>query len=80
MRFENVQGSKEQAIKNLQMVAERGRYFRPFAKILLGIVYMREKKPRKTEQLLAELTHAYPANPLLRKELGKVQALLAGDR
>ena len=80
VRFENVQGSKEQGIKNLKLVADRGHYLRPFAKILLGIVYMREKKPQQTEQLLAELTHEYPANPLLRKELGKVQAMLAGDR
>ena len=80
VRFDNVQGSKEQGIKNLQLVAERGHYLRPFAKILLGIAYMREKKPQKTAQLLAELTHDYPANPLLRKELDKVQALLAGDR
>jgi hypothetical protein len=80
VRFDNVQGNKEQGIKNLQLVAQHGHYFRPFAKILLGIAYMREKKPQQTEQLLAELTHDYPGNPLLRRELEKVQALLAGDR
>ena len=80
VRFDNVQGSKEQGIRNLQLVASRGHYLRPFAKILLGIAYMREKKPQQTEQLLAELTHDYPRNPLLRRELDKVQALLAGDR
>lgn len=74
--FENVQGSKEQGIRNLQIVAERGHYLRPFAKILLGIVYMREKKPQRTEQLLAELMQEYPQNPLLRRELTKVQAML----
>lgn len=80
VRFDNVQGNKEQGMKNLQLVAQRGHYLRPFAKILLGIAYMREKKPQQTEQLLAELTHDYPANPLLRRELDKVQALLAGDK
>jgi hypothetical protein len=77
VHFDNVQGSKEQGMKNLQLVALRGHYFRAFAKILLGICYMREKRPLKTEQLLAELTHEYPANPLLRRELAKVQATLA---
>jgi hypothetical protein len=76
VHFDNVQGNKDQGIQNLMLVAEKGHYMRPFAKILLGIVYMREKKPQRTEQLLAELTHDYPQNPLLRKELGKVQALL----
>jgi hypothetical protein len=80
VHFDNVQGSKEQGIKNLQLVADHGHYLRPFAKILLGIAYMREKNPRQTEVLLAELTRDYPANPLLRRELGKVQALLASDR
>jgi hypothetical protein len=74
--FDNVQGSKEQGIRNLQLVAEKGHYMRPFAKILLGIVFMREKKPQRTEQLLAELTREYPENPLLRRELDKVHALL----
>jgi hypothetical protein len=76
VHFENVQGNKEKGIQNLILVAERGHYLRPFAKILLGIAYMREKKPQRTEQLLAELTRDYPQNPLLRKELGKVQAIL----
>ena len=80
VHFDNVQGSKEQGLKNLQLVADHGHYLRPFAKILLGIAYMREKNPRQTEVLLAELTRDYPANPLLRRELGKVQALLASDR
>jgi hypothetical protein len=80
VHFDNVQGNKEQGIRNLQVVARNGHYLRPFAKILLGIVYMREKKPQQTEQLLAELTQEYPANPLLRRELTKVQAMLAGDR
>jgi hypothetical protein len=74
--FENVQGSKENAIRNLQLVAEQGHYLRPFAKILLGIVYMREKKPKQTAQLLSELTQEFPQNPLLRRELDKVHAML----
>jgi hypothetical protein len=74
--FENVEGNKEQGINNLKLVAERGHYLRPFAKILLGIAYMREKKPQRTEQLLAELTQEYPQNPLLRRELDKVHAML----
>ena len=77
VRFDNVQGSKEQGMKNLHLVAERGHYLKPFAKILLAICYMREKKPRQTEQLLASLTREYPGNPLLRRELAKVESTLA---
>ncbi len=72
VRFDNVQGSKEQGVKNLQLVARQGRYFKAFAKILLGIIYLREKKPKETEKLLAELSHDYPSNPLFRRELAKL--------
>jgi len=77
VRFDNVQGSKETGIRNLQLVAERGHYLKPFAKILLAIAYMRDKKPQQTEQLLASLTREYPANSLLRRELAKVESIIA---
>ncbi len=77
VRFDNVQGNKETGIRSLELVAKNGHYLKPFAKILLAIAYMREKKPRQTEQLLASLTREYPLNPLLRRELEKVESTLA---
>jgi hypothetical protein len=78
VRFDDVRGSKDQGIRNLKMVAQSGRYFKPFAKILLGIAYLREKQPLETRRLLRELSLEYPRNPLIRKELDKVSAALAG--
>jgi predicted Zn-dependent protease len=72
VHFDGVNGSKTQGIDNLQLVARSGHYLRPFAKILLAIVYMREKQPRETQKLLLDLTAEYPENALLRKELIKV--------
>jgi hypothetical protein len=72
VKFDNVQGSKEQGVKNLERVAKDGHYLKPFAKILLGIIDLREKKPRETERLLEELAHDYPSNPLFRRELAKL--------
>jgi hypothetical protein len=76
VRFENVSGSKEKGIENLMLAAREGRYFGPFAKILLGIARLREKKPAEARKLLAELAEEYPANPLFRKELVKLEARL----
>lgn len=76
VRFEDVRGSKDLGIRNLQLVAESGRYLRPFARILLAIVHLREKRLRETKHLLEELAREYPANPLFRKELAKVSARL----
>jgi hypothetical protein len=72
VHFDGVNGSKTQGIDNLQLVARSGHYLRPFAKILLAIVYMREKMPHETQKLLAGLTAEYPENALLRRELIKV--------
>jgi hypothetical protein len=75
VRFDNVQGSKEQGVKNLELVVREGHYFKPFAKILLGIIDLREKHPRETGKLLESLAHDYPANPLFRKELARIPSM-----
>lgn len=72
VHFDNVQGSKEVGVKNLELVVRDGHYFKPFAKILLGIIDLREKRPRETEKLLESLAHDYPSNPLFRKELARM--------
>ena len=80
VRFDNVQGSKEQGIKNLRLVAREGHYFKAFAKILLAIIALREKRPHESESLLAELAHAYPSNPLFRKELARLTPQIEAGR
>lgn len=74
VKFDNVQGSKEQGVKNLELVVRDGNYFRPFAKILLAIIDLREKRPRDSEKLLESLAHDYPSNPLFRRELARINS------
>lgn len=71
--FDNTEGNKSEAITKLLKVSQTGHYLAPFAKILLAIIYLREKQPHESEKLLRELSAAYPDNPLLRKELAKVK-------
>jgi hypothetical protein len=73
VRMEQVKGSKEQAKENLQKVAQSGRYLGPFARILLSIIHVREKRPQQAMTLLDELTRQFPENHLLRKELTKLR-------
>ena len=79
VHFENVNGSKANGVQNLQLVARDGHYLKPFAKILLGIIALREKRPREAQKLLVELSHDYPANPLFHTELAKLNAKLGED-
>jgi hypothetical protein len=76
IHFDNVDGNKQRGIANLQLVAREGRYLGPLAKVFLGIIDLREKKPEEARKLLAELAHDYPGNPLYRKELDKLKLKL----
>lgn len=80
VKFDNVQGSKEQGVKNLELVVREGHYFSPFAKILLGIIDLREKRPHETEKLLESLARDYPSNPLFRKELARITTAQGSGR
>lgn len=77
VRFDQIQGSKQKGIENLQKVVTGGRYYRPFAKILLSVIYLREKKPAQAQALLAELVREFPENPLLQHELTRVTEQLS---
>jgi hypothetical protein len=72
VRFDNVDGNKQKGIERLEIVSREGHFFRPFSKILLGIIALREKRPRDAQRLLSELSREFPGNPLFRKELTKV--------
>jgi len=72
VKVDNISGNKEQGIKNVEIVAQKGHYLKPFAKILLVMANLREKRPRVAEQILGELVNEYPENPLFKKELSQL--------
>jgi hypothetical protein len=74
VRVDNISGNKDQGIRTVQLVAAHGHYLKPFAKILLAIANLREKRPREAERLLFELSHEFPENPLFKKELATLSA------
>jgi hypothetical protein len=80
VRFDQVQGSKQQAIVQLEKVSRDGRYLGPFARILLSLLYLREKKPEMTIRLLEDLTKEFPENTLLRYELAKIKEKFPGPK
>lgn len=74
VKFDQTQGSKQQAVLNLETVAERGRYLGPFARILLSIIHLREKRIPQSLKLLEGLVKEFPGNKLLRMEFEKIKA------
>jgi hypothetical protein len=76
VHFDNVAGSKERGVERLRLVASDGHYFKPFSKIMLSIIALREKRPQEAQQWLTELARDYPSNRLFRTELAKINAKL----
>ena len=72
VKLEQTKGSKELAKKNLLIVAKGGRYFGPFARILLAVVALREKRTLDARVWLEGLVREFPQNALLRRELDKI--------
>jgi predicted Zn-dependent protease len=77
VRFEQIEGSKQKAIEDLSKVVACGRFYPSFAKILLSVVYLREKQPNQALKLLQEMEREYPENPLFRNEVRRVSAKIA---
>lgn len=71
IRFDAVKGDKKAAIEQLQRAATNGRYLRPYAKILLAGLYLRERRPAEGLRVLKELNSEFPDNVMIAAELRK---------
>jgi hypothetical protein len=72
IRFDKIEGSKQKAIEDLRKVITTGRYYPPFAKILLSVIYLRDKQAQQALVLLKELARDYPDNYVFRNEVKRV--------
>jgi hypothetical protein len=75
VHMDSVEGSKKKGIEELELVASKGKYYGPFARIMLSVIFTREQRPDLAETLLAGLAKDYPENPLIRKELARVSRM-----
>ena len=71
--FAGIHGDKKEGIRQLEIAADRGHYLRPFAKIMLALAALREKKPELARTQLKELVTEFPENPLFASELAKLE-------
>lgn len=69
VRLDHVQGDKRKGIEAMKLVARHGRYYGPFARVMLAVASLREGKLEDARILLAGVAAEYPANPLARREL-----------
>ncbi|QOY91185.1 tetratricopeptide repeat protein [Paludibaculum fermentans] len=72
-------GDRQQGIRTVQIVAEKGKYNRVDAEILLGIAARRERRPGDAVQICEKLRSEFPRNFLVLFELSQMYADL-GDK
>ncbi|HOK45820.1 MAG TPA: tetratricopeptide repeat protein [Bryobacteraceae bacterium] len=73
-----IRGGKEEGIRGLELVAQKGVGNSIDAKILLCAVYRRERQPQKAIPLLQEMIRRFPQNYLFQMELAQMYSDL-GD-
>jgi hypothetical protein len=74
LRFAGIKGDKKAGIQQIEIAAAHGHYLRPFAKILLALAALREKKPELARIQLNELVAEFPENALFASELAKLSS------
>jgi len=72
-------GNKDEGIRLLELVSQKGTVNRIDAQILLCAVYRRERSPQRAVPLLQDLIRRFPRNYLLPMELAQMYSDL-GDR
>jgi hypothetical protein len=73
LSFAGIHGDKKAGLQQIEITADHGDYLRPFAKILLALAALREKKTEVARTQLKELVAEFPENPLFVSELAKLE-------
>jgi tetratricopeptide (TPR) repeat protein len=74
-----IRGDREQGMKTLRLVAEKGSINQYDAQVLLAAIYRREKRPKEALPLLTGLIARFPRNYLFRLETVQMYSD-AGDK
>jgi len=71
--FAGIHGDRRLGMNELAITAKGGNYLRPFAKILLALVAVREGQVELARAELQELTGEFPGNPIFARELARLK-------
>ncbi len=74
LKLTGAQTDKKAGLDKLRIVADKGHYLKPYAKVLLAIAALRDNNKGEAKQLLAELSEKFPQNDLFRDELKRLSS------
>ncbi len=73
LRVTGAQTDRDAGLAKLKITAEKGHYLLPYARLLLAVAALREKRADEARQILEGLAREFPHNRLYAKELAKLQ-------
>lgn len=73
--FGNMAGDKQRGMNELARAAQSGLYLGPYAKVMLALAMVREKRAKEARGLMHELTTTFPDSPLFSREQVKIDRL-----
>jgi hypothetical protein len=80
VHIDKIKGNKQLAVDYLKRTIDHGRYYAPYAKILLSVIYLRDNKPGQALVLLREFERDFPENALIHKQVIRISAKLQGNK
>ena len=72
LHMTGAEADQQKGIEELRSVADKGNFFKPYAKILLAIAALRDNDKAEAKRLMEELSREFPKNDLFRTELKKL--------
>lgn len=74
LRAGGTQTDKETGLKNLRIVAEKGHYLAPFARVFLAIAALHDHDKAGARELMEHLAHEFPENNFYAHQLAQLRA------
>jgi cytochrome c-type biogenesis protein CcmH/NrfG len=72
LRMTGAKTDKQEGLTKLRIVADKGQYLKPYAKILLAIAALRDENRKEAVTLLKQLSVQFPQNDLFQDEIRKL--------
>jgi hypothetical protein len=73
LRAGGAETDKETGIEKLRLTADKGRFLKPYARLLLAVAALRDKNKPEAGRILTWLSTEFPRNRLYREELARLQ-------
>ena len=73
LRLDGAETDKTAGIQNLQVVADKGHYLLPYARLLLAVAALRDNNRQRARDLLQGLAQEFPRNHLYTQELAQLE-------